>query len=288
MRPVILDLDGSVGALAGGLSLDLRQWHDELRFACSMRRLQIFGTMLDARLPPGHGTVFMGSGDFHHLSLPLIARAVAGRRDVEVVVFDNHPDNMRFPFAVHCGSWVWRVAALPQVAHVHVVGITSADISWAHAWENHLRPLYRGRVTYWSTGVATAWAGRVGLRHAIRSFASTPELLDAFAHETARSDAPVYLSIDKDVLDPADAATNWDQGRMRVSELLEAVGHLRPRLIGSDVTGDISIAHYPQWWKRALSGLDRQVVPDANAVQTWQAQQNRINARLCAVIAGPG
>lgn len=284
MRPVILDIDGSVGALAGSTLLDLKAWHDPLRFACSLRRLKAFGKTLDARLPPEHDTVFLGSGDFHHLSLPLIARAVVGRSNVEVVVFDNHPDNMRFPFAVHCGSWVWRVAALPQVAHVHVVGITSSDISLTHAWENHMRPLYRGRVTYWSTGVATSWAGRVGLGRAIRSFASTAELLAAFARETARSDAPVYLSIDKDVLDPADAATNWDQGCLRVSDLVAAIGLLRPRLIGSDVTGDISIANYPQWWKRALSGLDHQAIPDEANLLAWQAQQHLVNARLCAAI----
>jgi hypothetical protein len=286
MRPVILDIDGSVAAIDASVSLDVKDWHDALRFACSVKQLTAFARMLDGRLPAQHGTVFMGSGDFHHLSLPLIARAAEGRQQVEVVVFDNHPDNMRFPFAVHCGSWVWRVASLPQVAHVHVVGITSNDIAWTHAWENHLRPLYRGRVTYWSTGVAVGWANRIGLGEAIRAFDSTADLLDAFMRQMQRSSAPVYLSIDKDVLDPSEVTTNWDQGRLRTAAIIDVIEYLRTRLIGSDVTGDISVARYPQWWKRLLSGLDRQVAPDPQSVQAWQAQQHAINRRLWAAIAG--
>jgi len=286
MQPVILDIDGSVGAIDGSVLLDVKDWHDTLRFACSIKQLTLFGRMLDSRLPPRHGTVFMGSGDFHHLSLPLIARAAEGRQKIEVVVFDNHPDNMRFPFAVHCGSWVWRVASLPQVAHVHVVGITSSDIAWTHAWENHLRPLYRGRVTYWSTGVAVGWAGRIGLGEAIRAFDSTTDLIDAFKRQMGRSSAPVYLSIDKDVLDPLEVTTNWDQGRLRTAAIVDVIERLRGRLIGSDVTGDISIACYRQWWKRFLSGLDRQAVPDPQSVQVWQRQQHETNRRLWAAISG--
>lgn len=37
---------------------------------------------------------------------------------------------------------------LAQISHVHVVGITSADIGRAHAWENRLGPLLRGRLSY--------------------------------------------------------------------------------------------------------------------------------------------
>ncbi|QWF17536.1 hypothetical protein [Lysobacter capsici] len=286
MTPIIVDLDDSVGALAGANRIDLRAWHDRLRFACSRRALREFGELLDTRLPRRHGTVFLGSGDFHHLSLPLIERAVRARRRVQVVVFDNHPDNMRFPFAVHCGSWVARVAALPQVARVHVVGITSADIGWAHAWENRLAPLYRRRLCYWSTAVSVAWARPFGLAPSIRSFASVDSLLAAFLDEMSSGDDPVYLSIDKDVLRAQDAMTNWDQGRMRADAMLAAIAALRPRLIGSDVTGDISIAAYPQRWKRMLAAADGQSPPDPRTLGAWQAQQHALNERLRSAIAG--
>ncbi len=39
----------------------------------------------------------------------------------------------------------------------------------------------------------------------------------AFASEHVSE--PVYISIDKDVLDPSSAITNWDQGSLTLSEL---------------------------------------------------------------------
>ncbi|MET4730876.1 arginase family enzyme [Lysobacter enzymogenes] len=282
--PVVLDLDASVGALPGALRLDLRDWHDRLRFACSQRALARFGAELDAALPARHGCVFLGSGDFHHLSLPLMRRAARAHGRLQVVVFDNHPDNMRFPLAVHCGSWVSRVAALPQVARVHVVGITSADIGLGHAWENRLRPLYRGKLRYWSSQVAVGWARLLGLGAAVRTHANVDAALQAFLAEIERDGDPIYLSVDKDVLRPEDAMTNWDQGLMRADALLAAVTRLRSRIVASDVTGEISIAAYPQWWKRALAAADGQSAPDADALRLWQAQQHRVNLRLLAAL----
>ncbi|MGH8079962.1 MAG: hypothetical protein ACREP7_05260 [Lysobacter sp.] len=284
MTPIVLDLDGSVGALDGATRIDLRAWHDRLRFACSRRALSEFARSLAPQLPQRHGTVFMGSGDFHHLSLPLIERAAREAGRLQVVVFDNHPDNMRFPFAVHCGSWVASVAALPQVARMHVVGITSHDIGLWHAWENRLAPLYRGRLRYWSSAVPVGWAQTLGLSSAVRSFATVDALLDAFNAEIASTSDPLYLSVDKDVLRPQDAMTNWDQGQMRADALLDSIERIRPRLIGSDVTGDISIAAYPQRWKRMLAAVDGQQPPDPATLQAWQAQQHALNRRLLAAI----
>src|SRR3989442_1305174 len=83
---------------------------------------------------------------------------------------------MRFPWGVHCGSWVRRVALHPAVSHVHVAGITSGDIGRAHAWENYLTPLRAGRLSYWSAGVDTGWARRLGVDAAFRGFASVADL----------------------------------------------------------------------------------------------------------------
>jgi len=126
-RPIVLDFDGSVAPLDGTETIALRDHEENLRFACRLRALRDLPQTGDAPL------VFLGSGDFHHVTYALLARL---RRSVEVVVVDNHPDNMRYPFGIHCGSWVSHVAKLPFVARVHVLGITSSDVEGAHVIEN--------------------------------------------------------------------------------------------------------------------------------------------------------
>ena len=102
-RALVLDFDGSVAPLEGAETIALRDREEELRFACRLRALRALPKTGEAPL------VFLGSGDFHHVTYALLARL---RRPVEVVVFDNHPDNMRYPFGIHCGSWVAHAARL--------------------------------------------------------------------------------------------------------------------------------------------------------------------------------
>ncbi len=282
-RPVVLDIDRSVGPLADRLVLPLEHWQESIRFGCSLATLRRFRTMLDELLPAQYGTVFTGSGDFHHLSWPLIARRQPGRK-FQVVVLDNHPDNMRFPFGVHCGSWVRRVAALPMVSHVHVLGITSADIGGGHAWENYLTPLLRGQLTYWSIGVDTGWARRLGLARAFRGFDTPAAMVDAFVESQRTQTAPSYLSIDKDVFAPEVAHTNWDQGQLLTGHALALIASLRPGLVGSDINGEVSHYQYQSWWKRRLSAIDEQPVIDPARLAGWQAQQHALNLQLLAAI----
>ncbi|MBB3225681.1 hypothetical protein FHW69_000271 [Luteibacter sp. Sphag1AF] len=283
-RPVVLDMDSSVGPLAGRVVLPLEQWQETLRFGCSLSALRRFRETLDAALPLDYGTVFMGSGDFHHLTWPLVER-VRPVEPMDVVVFDNHPDNMRFPFGVHCGSWVRRVAMLPHVNHVHVVGITSSDIGAGHAWENYRGPLRAGRLTYWSCGVDTTWSRRAGMASAFRSFDSSSAMIEAFVEALSAQRRPVYLSIDKDAYDASVAMTNWDQGTLNEAGGEAMMDALAGRIIGSDVTGEISRYRYKTWWKRRLSAMDGQDdIPEAS-LAAWQAQQHALNERLLLAIA---
>ena len=283
-QPIVLDIDHSVGPLRDRLVLPLERWQEAIRFGCSLATMRRFARVLDELLPEHHGTVFTGSGDFHHLSWPLIAQV---RREMpfQVVVLDNHPDNMRFPFGVHCGSWVRKVALLPQVIHVHVLGITSADIGAAHAWENYLTPLRRGKLSYWSIGVDTGWSRRLGLAHAFHGFDTAAALVDAFVERQRTQPAPSYLTIDKDVFAPEVARTNWDQGRLRLGHALALIGSLRRGLVGSDINGEVSHYRYKSWWKRRLSALDAQPVIDPAQLAEWQAQQHALNLQLLAAIA---
>lgn len=53
---------------------------------------------------------------------------------------------------------------------------------------------------------------------------------------------PVFLSIDLDVLSPADFRTNWDQGTMTFDELLDTVRRIAAerRIIAVDICGGIT------------------------------------------------
>ena len=285
--PLVLDFDASAGSLPGATVLPLAHWQQRLRFGCSLRSYAELRSELLPQLAKDPGPVFSGSGDFHHVSLLLIERLASilpspgpSYGPLDVIVLDNHPDNMRYPWGIHCGSWVSHVARLPFVRQVQVMGITSPDVSLAHAWENRLLPLWRGRLSYWCVGVNTQWAKRVGLAHAIRGFENTRAMLDAFAEQQSRSRAPVYLSIDKDVLSPQVTRTNWDQGQLDEAGLVEAVSLVRARLLGCDVTGDVSLAHYTSRWKRWLSAVDAQPAVDGQQLGHWQAAQHALNCRL--------
>lgn len=286
--PIALDFDGSVGAFPGLIRVALAEWQEAIRFGCSVQRLEALARRIDAALPPDHGTVLMGSGDFHHVSWALIRRqARQGRHGpLRVVVFDNHPDNMRFPFGVHCGSWVRRVALMPEVSHVHVVGITSPDIGAAHAWENYLAPLRRGKLSYWSVGVDTRWAQWAGVASAFRSFGSVKAMMDAFVNELRQQPVATYLSIDKDAFSTDVVHTNWDQGQLKIPDVDAVIDTLGRDIVASDITGEVSTYAYRSRWKRWLSAADGQ---DSAAVPAdltqWQAQQHKLNERLMARIA---
>ncbi len=200
---------------------------------------------------------FMGSGDFHHISALLIDRAAAGRSEpITVIHFDNHPDWVHFHGGMHCGSWVNRAAANPNVAKVITLGVSSKDLvrpEWKGAnlslmqeGKLELFPFWhapsRVRKQYGSGAGYSQTNGHIKWR-TIAEQGNGPFLATLLSRIATRD---VYLTIDKDVLRAEDALTNWDQGQMQLPYLLEIIqtigGH--HRIIGADVTGDYSAPHY--------------------------------------------
>ncbi len=283
-RPLILDFDGSAGFLDGTV-VDLRGRQEAIRFGCRMSALRALGDELAPALSAMPSTVFLGSGDYHHVSYLLIERLRRLATPMQVVVFDNHPDNMRYPFGIHCGSWVSHVSRLPFVSCVHVIGITSADVEGFNVWQNHLAPLNSGRVRYWCVGRDLRGMRRLGIKRS-HSFATVSDLLDQFDHESRTWKQPVYLSIDKDVLSPDVVQTNWDQGVMTLEELERAIGMVLKLVIASDVTGEVSTYRFTTRYKRILAALDHQPEIPEGSLTLWQEQQQAVNRRLLSMLAG--
>lgn len=283
-RALILDFDDSVKPLPGVHAIPLGNRQEAIRFGCRMKVLRELGRELAPDLDARPPVVFMGSGDYHHVSYLLIERLRLLNRRIQVVVFDNHPDNMRYPFGIHCGSWVWHVSRLPFVARVHVVGITSTDVESGRLWENHLAPLYSGKVAYWCVQRNLRAMKFFGIRHG-RSFPSVAAMLEEFSAALAAVPDPVYLSIDKDVLAREVAQTNWDQGVMRLEELTVGIRLLQGRILASDVVGEVSSYCYRSRFKRFLSGLDSQPPIPERTLSEWQAQHQQINGQLLSLLS---
>lgn len=286
--PLILDFDQSVGTINHAQTVNLTDWQERIRFGCTKKQFRIFQRYLQAKMPENHGTVLMGSGDYHHISLLLIkqlAKYYSAQNPIQVVIFDNHPDNMRYLFGIHCGSWVSYVTRLPFVSHVHVLGITSTDIGPYHLWENRWSPLLKKKLTYWSMEVNTSLAQKLGLGESFRHFATPDELISSFLAEQYYNQQPVYLSIDKDVLSEDVIHTNWDQGKLQTYHLLDTITAIKPRIIGSDITGDLSIWRSTHWFKRFLSMLDKQPDISSATLIQWQQEQQQLNLTLLDALA---
>jgi len=188
---------------------------------------------------------------------------------------------------VHCGSWVRWAAAIKGISHIHVLGITSTDVSWASAWENNWRPLFSGRLTYWCVGRKPTWLKLAGHGQSGRSFETVDELLDSFIREN-RQLRRVYLSIDKDVLSSATVTTNWDQGQWEKRHLAGLIARLAGSLVGVDVTGEVSAYNYRGLFKRALTWLEGAEKLDLSKLEEWQIEQQKFNLAILTMLKKAG
>ncbi|ELH8609780.1 TPA: arginase family protein [Enterobacter kobei] len=277
-KPAILNFDSAVCNIPEPINVPLQAWQERIRFGCRWSTFRQLEPLISAALTEQYGCVFTGSGDYHHLSY-LLLQHLALQEEIQLVICDNHPDNMRYPFGIHCGSWVYWATRLPQIRHVHVIGIGSSDISASHAWENHLGPLVKRKLTYWSTGVDARWLRWLNASHANRAFPDADSLMFEFL-QTMDKTLPVYLSIDKDVLRPTVVKTNWDQGIFEEKHLQDMITACQGRIIGADITGEASVYQYKNRFKRWLSAADGQQTPSEMEIARWQHQQNALNLRL--------
>ena len=134
-------------------------WGPRIRLGCSFGRFRRFEKSLTDRLgrrpDDGPRLTFVGSGDFHHVSLALVRRLTT---PFNLLVIDNHPDWMRCVPVMHCGTWLWHAYRLPNVRHIYHVG---GDVDFDNAYR-YLAP--------WSA----LKKGRIVVLPAVRSYRSVP------------------------------------------------------------------------------------------------------------------
>jgi hypothetical protein len=252
----ILDLDGGVSAQDGLRKrcrphvLDARDWGPYIRMGCGFGRYRRFTTHV-ARLLQQSGRserrlTFYGSGDFHHVSLALIRQLTT---PFNLLVLDNHPDWMRGVPFLHCGTWLYHAARLPQVQQIFHLG-GDVDFDNAFRWMAPWRLLREKKIVVFPGRRRFERGGWAGIANQpARPGPGVPLTTDRLAEMLAPHAAqlgrhPLYISLDKDVMIQADSVVNWDSGHLTLGEVFTAlrvfIGAARQGLAGMDILGDWS------------------------------------------------
>jgi hypothetical protein len=90
----------------------------------------------------------------------------------------------------------------------------------------------------------------------------------------------IWITIDKDVLPPTEAVTNWDQGGLPLQRLIEAIQRLAARftIVGADICGEYAPIHHRNPFKIIESRLDQPRFDEAPDLSV----NARTNERLIA------
>lgn len=158
---------------------------------------------------------FIGSGNYHYVTYLLLADV---QSPFTLVLFDHHTDMFKSPYdtLISCGSWVLNaLETLPMLKKIIIVG-TSDDLV------ESIPPYYNKRLSVFSKEQTEQ---TVGLNKYINSAILTEN---------------VYISIDKDVLMESEAVTNWNQGNMKLTQLLNLIDNIstNKKICGIDVCGE--------------------------------------------------
>lgn len=300
MRTRILNLDGGIvrqtllTRRTRAAVLPLREWGPRLRLACRHGSFARFQKRLARYLGSQYDTEpflsFIGSGDFHHISLALLRRL---RGPFNLLVLDNHPDWMRGVPLLHCGTWLWHAAHLPGVQRIFHLG-GAVDFDNAYRWLAPWPLLRSGKIV-----VAPArqrFHGRWWDKMAHRPLRPSPERpatredieswLAPYRDDLAAW--PLYVSLDKDVLPATEAVVNWDSGHLSVAEVLavlEAFGNAASEnWAGMDLVGDWSpvrtsglLRRFLDWSEHPTLTLDAEEATRCNEA---------LNLRLLACLPG--
>lgn len=262
MRLRVFDLDGSITAQENILEhhapqiVDLSRWGPKIRLACRWRRFGRFEAALDQALgfdaEPGPTLTLVGSSDFRHVTLALLRRL---REPFNLLVLDKHLGSWPHLPCLHHGNWLRHALRLGNLRQVfHLGGHFPARAGTAVR-----QALRRGRLRI-LPAVQTHRRGRwqevphEPLRPRWDAMLSTARLEALlWPHLDVLQRWPLYISLDKDVLGPADAVVNGEAGHLVLDEVQQILHVFQRacegRLVGGDLAGD--------WSEVCASGLLR-------------------------------
>ena len=169
-----------------------------------------------------NGVHFIDSGNYHYITKIMTDKI---NKKFSLVLYDHHTD-MQKPMVegmTSCGDWAAQVIEQNEnLEQLILVGASEADIQQINVKK-------QSKLITFSAEELRNNSGR--------------EKLDLI-----ETDVPFYISIDKDVLCETDADTNWSQGDMRLSTMLECLGAVKEkcaerisRILGVDICGECDV-----------------------------------------------
>jgi arginase family enzyme len=179
---------------------------------------------------PGHGLTFIGSGNYHYVALALMEEL---SQPFTLILFDHHTDlnEGQLGSLLSCGSWVHQ--AIRRLPHLRQVIIIGPDPRTAEQVPLSIR------------------------RHVVI-------IPDSRLPEMRRLDQSIptdhiRISIDKDVLSPEEARTNWDQGHLRLDELCRMIDFLArsKKTDGIDICGEWPTRPHEQFNPQAVACIHK-------------------------------
>ena len=278
MKALILNTDNSVPrqhldrdfALD---SIDLSDIRSSLQFYADRYGRRAFSDSIRSSREDEPTLHFLGSGDFHHLTLMLLEQEAA---PFLLVVFDNHSDCSSIGPRYHCGNWLYHASNLPQCSMVLHLGATERQGVLGRYLG--IRPLIKKKKLMQLPGRAL----------------TAPDFVDTFIdalsfHNPDR--VPVYVSVDKDVLNLEESPGDWDNGVMsmiHLSTMLEYLIRVYP-VLGADITGEqggaLHYAHKPV--KEMLSRIEHRVCQHSSPSISANEKQRAINFELMNIFGVP-
>lgn len=166
------------------------------------------------------GIHLIDSGDYHYVTKLWTDKI---DRPFSLVLFDHHPDMQPplFDGLLSCGCWVRTMLERnPLLRKVCIVGASERLRQETQGFDR--------RLVYFSE--------------------QTLRLREAW-HLFSRFylNGPVYLSVDKDVLTPRQATTDWDQGSLSLGQLESLLRIIlrHEEVIGIDICGELPLCQQP-------------------------------------------
>lgn len=163
---------------------------------------------------PPEGIHFIDSGNYHYMTKLWTDKM---KRPFVLILIDHHPDAQPslFENLLSCGCWVGRM--LDENPYIRKVVLLGAEDSLVEG----LPERYRNRIASYNEEAVVH-----------------DQIWKEFREK--HIDAPVYLTIDKDILDPSQVKTNWNQGKMKLADLKKVIRLIvqHEEVAGIDICGE--------------------------------------------------